>query len=1528
MKKSCKNIKENMYLRGTLKMLKTRKLNALIAIEIIISMTFYYFLLVGSAAVTYAIDVVQTNNHNIDFSAYFIDENGEKQESIKREVDKTEILYVDVSVKNEGYFNGEISFENSNFIVLEEILSDNIISISNNKVSLKQINAGKTETIKMKIKVIDEDKISKNLLNEPTKIVLKGNYINSKNIEDTIGTNINGNTHVQIFWESSKNIVSNLSSDILTNYIYNMEGTSKRVVQLLVKSKVSNNEYPINSTTIKMNTPENAENVKVFARSTSSTNKFMEFSNENYVYDSENKTLTIKLENGKENDISWVKNVEDTFIVTYILPEEQDVSNEKIEINSEIITLDGKSLTGKSEIVLNKNIDGIVTNDLKTKEEFIYKGKIYSGEEREYYTASTIYVNYSDLINNIILKEEASNYLVNENEIQSNILYKGIIVNKNSFENILGKDGYINIKNEQGNVIGNINSSLTTDENGNYVINYTSNTKYLTIETSKPIKEGTLNIVNKKTIAKEELSREDINSLNKIRETIVTSYNANSGITKAVKDVELKETSTKASLEVSTNTLKAIETNKDIKIKIVLENNTENRDLYQNPTIKLKFPKQVSKISILDTSKLIYGNDLKIESANIEKVDENFVLNVSLAGTQTKYNPGLVEGTTILLNSNIDIDENAVNSNEQFVLNYSNELAKNYEDNGQEVVDVKIEEIPEEIKIQREQERIAKEKAEQEKNNQMNKLKASNLATNDSISASIKAYVGGNEIKDGDTVHAGEIVRYEVMVENITDNELKNIKVGMTIPENAKFVKYIRNTGVTEDETGIHSAVDEYKEETDNSIVIESLNAKETKTILFEAMILNNTVSNNLENTLKISVNGSEITKTMTNVIENSEVALRMYRTMRTDEKIIKGEQYDYFLDVENISNSDLSNVNIEFITNSIYHVERIKDEDTETEINTDTDSFEISKLGKNETKRYRIKVLAVNNDENAVIAARAMGKYFSNNIIEVVGKYEIEATLTSPTQGEKVNDKDNIVYNIQVKNTGNETINILQFEQEISEYVDINAVKANGKELEITNNEEDEGAYKINYTYEEKIQVNETINIEVNATVNNPTKHNIENISTYVNISNSYKEKTLDSISHVLDGYKEAETPQVTIGEITSEPIYTKDTEKDTDNTEKDNDDKPKDDSGNTNPKEDDNTGNKDNENKDSDNKDSDNKNTDNDKENETKTNKYKISGVAWLDSNENGKRETNESKLANVTVKLINTSNENIVSEVKTNNNGEYVFSNLENGKYMVIFEFDTGKYMLAQYQVAGVDSTENSDVENPEIKLNGQVEKVYGTDTLEIKDSDIANIDLGLVNAKKFDLALTKTINKVTISNTEGNKVKEYNDVNSIKEEIGAKYVSGSLVVIEYKIKVKNVGEIAGYANEIVDNKPSDLNFNSKLNANWYQSGDKVYSKAFENVKIEPGEEKEIKLILTKTMTETNLGLTNNTAEILKSDNSQSIADENSENDKSYANVIIGVKTGAAVTYISITFIIVFAIAIGTYFVSKKILMKKEF
>ena len=60
-----------------------RKLNAIIAIEIIITMTLYYFIFVGVTAVTYALDIVKTNHENIDFSAYFLDSKGEKVNKIE-----------------------------------------------------------------------------------------------------------------------------------------------------------------------------------------------------------------------------------------------------------------------------------------------------------------------------------------------------------------------------------------------------------------------------------------------------------------------------------------------------------------------------------------------------------------------------------------------------------------------------------------------------------------------------------------------------------------------------------------------------------------------------------------------------------------------------------------------------------------------------------------------------------------------------------------------------------------------------------------------------------------------------------------------------------------------------------------------------------------------------------------------------------------------------------------------------------------------------------------------------------------------------------------------------------------------------------------------------------------------------------------------------------------------------------------------------------------------------------------------------
>ena len=97
------------------------------------------------------------------------------------------------------------------------------------------------------------------------------------------------------------------------------------------------------------------------------------------------------------------------------------------------------------------------------------------------------------------------------------------------------------------------------------------------------------------------------------------------------------------------------------------------------------------------------------------------------------------------------------------------------------------------------------------------------------------------------------------------------------------------------------------------------------------------------------------------------------------------------------------------------------------------------------------------------------------------------------------------------------------------------------------------------------------------------------------------------------------------------------------------------------------------------------------------------------------------------------------------------------------------------------------------------------------------------------------------------------------------------------MEYSIKVTNEGKIAGKATEIVDYMPEDVTFDASLNQSWYKGEDgNLYTTALANEQINPGESKEVKLILTKKMTENNTGTTFNTAEIAGDTNSENIAD----------------------------------------------------
>lgn len=307
-----------------------------------------------------------------------------------------------------------------------------------------------------------------------------------------------------------------------------------------------------------------------------------------------------------------------------------------------------------------------------------------------------------------------------------------------------------------------------------------------------------------------------------------------------------------------------------------------------------------------------------------------------------------------------------------------------------------------------------------------------------------------------------------------------------------------------------------------------------------------------------------------------------------------------------------------------------------------------------------------------------------------------------------------------------------------------------------------------------------------------------------------------------------------------------------------------------------------------------------------------YSISGTAWLDENEDGIKDEKEKLLKGILVKIKQINEDNVAEYLKneageeitaiTDNEGKYEFKDLKTGKYIVEFEYNTKTYKLTP--VINKDSVPSAPTTS-----EGTTVK---TDTLNLNNESIENINIGLVLNEKFDLELNKYITKVTVQNNSGITEYSYNNEQLAKVEIKAKQMEGSTVFVEYQLELKNNGAVPGTASVIADYLPKGLKFSSEMNTNWYQGTDgNLYTEELKDVILEPGEAKQVKLILTKTMTANNTGTFTNAAEIYEDKNDFGLVDTNStpankeqkENDYSTAELIISTATGSPMMYIGI-------------------------
>lgn len=333
----------------------------------------------------------------------------------------------------------------------------------------------------------------------------------------------------------------------------------------------------------------------------------------------------------------------------------------------------------------------------------------------------------------------------------------------------------------------------------------------------------------------------------------------------------------------------------------------------------------------------------------------------------------------------------------------------------------------------------------------------------------------------------------------------------------------------------------------------------------------------------------------------------------------------------------------------------------------------------------------------------------------------------------------------------------------------------------------------------------------------------------------------------------------------------------------------------------------------------------------------KGSISGIVWFDRNNNGRKDDDEETFSNIKLVLFDVKKQDLVKDgdnvvtVTTDNNGRYSFDNLENGTYVVIAEYDVANYGIGSYKEAGVIDTENSNFVTS--MLDGK--EVAATDNLEIANSNIYNVNLGLVTKNLFDLKLDKLVSKVIVvkSNAKDNRVYEFNS-NVAKIELPSKDIDSNNVIVEYKIKISNIGRIAGYAKSIVDYLPEGMSFNTELNTGWYLKDGNAYNTSLANTIINPGETKEITLVLTKKINGQNMGLFRNTAEIAAAYNEQGIEDVNSvagnkkdgENDISSADTFILISTGKEILSIAgITLGVLAIVAFGVVMVKKHVINK---
>lgn len=1190
--------------------------------------------------------------------------------------------------------------------------------------------------------------------------------------------------------------------------------------------------------------------------------------------------------------------------------------------------------------------------------------------------------------------------IADSKDIKPVTYYNATYINKEDFINILGENGEIVILNmATRKELGKITKESTIENNDKILgISYSKNASQIGVQISKPVKAGKLSIASRKTLNISSVE-EYVSKIDKIDSLTINAIagipKPKAGkeefiyLTKTIsKQISLVSPKSNAELGINLGkdkeTLPVGEENK-VDFTVTLHTSKETDKLFNNPTVQIELPEQVKEASIVEnTEGISNANGLELNGITIN----NNIIEVKLTGNQGEYVDYNGQDTTITFSANLktpelqptttgDIKLTVVNGEEEAKdseqVTFSAEKGiilansiSNYNETQPEIVAIKGNSKT--GLLSEEESAIAQVKGTIINNTGKdleNIVVTGNFAEAGSTitpilkeqiaveNATVEYSADGQTWEAYNAEKASTYKNYKITFPKLADKSITTFTYKIEIPENLGANKSMNSTydikiedkatqtaaAITletpqkiEIEVSAKAISDTVYEEQEITFTVDVTNKSNvtaknvsieaslpeelelvskpenfdieagktvTKTITAKVKALpEETKQKDITTTIKAIPNGKEDqakTVEVKNVVKqaNLKIEVNSYIEDSEEKKAEVGDIIQYEITLKNASESEMKNIEIinkipketKLVEGYMLILDEELDEYVEDkniskkDLGNNIYSWSILELKGKEEKTLIVRVELESLTENKIkneIAIKCEQEFGKDNqyIIQVLNEVKAPAKVTATMSSP--------TENAEVKENDEIIYNILiKNEGESLANINIEDILPEGLSVEKAEYKiGDEKSEEIEYNpgtvnlYEITLKQNEELNIKIICTVTDKvTKEKISNSAT-ISMKGSKDIKTNEVMHRVKVNPEIPDKPGI------DEPGT----------------DKP-----------------------------------------DTPTDKtYSISGTAWLDENEDGIKDEKEKLLKGILVKIKQINKDNVAEYLKgedgkeitaiTDNDGKYEFKELKAGKYIIEFEYNTKTYKLTPVTNKDSIPTAPTTSEGTTVK----------TDTLNVTNENIENINIGLVLNSKFDLELNKYITKVTVQNNSGTTEYNYNNEQLAKVEIKAKQMASSTVLVEYQIEVKNNGAVPGTATVIADYLPKGLKFNSEMNTNWYQGTDgNLYTEELKDIMLEPGESKQVKLVLTKAMTSNSTGTFTNAAEIYEDKNDFGLVDTNStpankeekENDYSTAELIISTATGSPMMYIGIIITSMIILGGGIYLINKKIILEKN-